>query len=74
MSLEGFVYVIAAFAAYLHGAAVRRPRHNEFANRITAYRHGLAITARLYVVVLITLLVAAEYEAFEIIYLLRFFF
>jgi hypothetical protein len=72
--LEGFAYVIAAFAAYLHGNATLFARRDGLSSWFDGYKSGLMMTARLYLIVVAVLIVAAAYEAAETIYILRFFF
>lgn len=67
--VEGLGYVVAAFAAYVHGVMVWNPRHYGFASRADAYRKGLAVVAQLYLIVVLILAFAALYEAFEVIHL-----
>ena len=66
---EGLGYVVAAFASYVHGAGVLQPERYGFASKGDAYRKGLGTIARLYLIVVLILAVAALYEAIEVIYL-----
>lgn len=68
--LEGFAYVLAGFAAYVHARMFLRPKAYGLASHGAGYRHGLKAVARLYGLVLLTLGVAATYEVFEAIYLM----
>lgn len=65
---EGFAYVIAAFAVYVHGIMVAYPQHYGFTNRADAYKAGLIKIAQLMVLVVGILILAAIYEALEVIY------
>lgn len=66
---EGMAYIVAAFAAYVHGMMVLRPRQYGFSNRWEAYKGGLSSVAKLYVLVFLILLIGAIWEAYEVIYL-----
>lgn len=61
--LEGQGYIIAALAIYLHGTRFLRPTHHGYHSYAEGYRAGLKLTARLYVLVTLVLLVAALYES-----------
>jgi len=67
---EGFGYVVAAFAAYVHGVMVLQPERYGFTNRVEAYRKGLFTVAHIYLIVVLILAVAALYEGFEVIHLI----
>jgi hypothetical protein len=71
--VEGLADVVAAFAAYVHGVQVLRPEKHGFASRGEAYWKGLAAVARLYLIVVLILAIAALYEAFEVIHLVPLF-
>ncbi|WP_052726619.1 hypothetical protein [Devosia epidermidihirudinis] len=66
--LEGFAYVLAAFAAYVHGVRVIHPARYGYATRWDAYKGGLKPMGTLLGVVVLILIVAAIYEALEVIY------
>jgi hypothetical protein len=67
--IEGLADVVAAFAAYVHGVMLLRPEQHGFLSRGEAYWKGLAAVARLYLIVVSILAIAALYEAFEVIHL-----
>jgi Stage II sporulation protein M len=71
--VEGLADVVAAFSAYVHGVMVLRPEQYGFASRGEAYKKGLAAVARLYLIVVLILAIAALYEAFEVIHLVPLF-
>ncbi len=71
--VEGLGYVVAAFAAYVHGVMVSRPERYGFTSKREAYRKGLATVVQLYLVVVLILLCAALYEAYEVIHLVPMF-
>ena len=60
--LEGQGYVLAALGAYLHGVAFLFPRRAGADGHLRGYWQGLKTQARIYVLVLLVLLVAAVYE------------
>jgi len=71
--VEGLGYVVAAFATYVHGVMISRPAQYGFASRGEAYRKGLRVVAQVYLIVVLILVFAALYEAFEAIYLVPLF-
>jgi hypothetical protein len=71
--IEGLADVFAAFAAYVHGVMVLRPERYGFASRGEAYRKALVAVARIYLIVVSILAIAALYEAFEVIHLVPLF-
>lgn len=60
--LEGQAYVQAMLAAWIQGRGFVRPSTLAAANRAEGMRRGLAETGRLYVLVILTLAIAAAYE------------
>jgi hypothetical protein len=69
--LEGQGYILAMFAAYVHGKAFLRPRSVGLTSYLRGYVAGLKLSARLYLLVVIVLAVAAIYEALEVILMVR---
>jgi hypothetical protein len=69
--LEGQAYVLAVFAAYLHGMAFLRPRSMGLASHREGYLAGLRMTGRVYVLVVLVLAAAAVYEAIEVVAMVR---
>jgi hypothetical protein len=65
--LEGQAYVLAVFAAYLHGMAFLRPHTVGLASHREGYLAGLKMTGRVYVLVILVLAAAAVYEAVEVV-------
>jgi hypothetical protein len=61
--LEGQGYILASMAIVLQGSRMVRPKHYGFASLKDAYMAGLKLTAHLYVLVTIVLLVAALFES-----------
>jgi hypothetical protein len=66
--VEGLAYVVAAFAAYVHGAMILRPAQYGFTSKGEAYIKGLKVVVQIYLIVVLILLLAALYEAFEVIH------
>jgi hypothetical protein len=69
--LEGQGYILAMFAAYVHGKAFLRPLSVGLTGHLRGYVAGLKLSARLYLLVIIVLAVAAIYEALEVILMVR---
>lgn len=67
--IEGQAFVIAALGVWVHGRMFLWPGHFGLPSRWAGYKAGLKATARLYPLILLILVVAAIYEAIEIIYL-----
>ena len=68
--LEGQAYVVAMLAVWVHGVALFRPESVGATGHWAGYLEGLRKTARLYLLVAGLLLVAAVYEALEVIFIL----
>jgi len=71
--LEGQGYIFALLAVYLHGRALFRPQSLGVEGHWRGYLEGLKQTARLYILVVITLGVAAAYEVLEVVIMARLF-
>jgi hypothetical protein len=69
--LEGQAYILAIFAAYVHGLAFVRPKSVGLSSRREGYVAGLRMAARVYVLVLIALAASALYEALEVVAMVR---
>ena len=67
--LEGQGYVLAMFGSYLLWARALRSRHYGYPGFQAGYWSGLKANARLYLLIVMILAVAAVYEALEIIYI-----
>jgi hypothetical protein len=65
--LEGQAYVLAIFAAYVHGRAVLWPATVGEQSRIRGYVRGLRLVALVYVLVVLALALSAVYEAVEVV-------
>lgn len=68
LAIEGSAYLVVGFAAWVHGRYVLAPQHFGFPTRRAGYVAGLAVTAKLYLLVLALLVVGAVYEAVTVIY------
>lgn len=66
--IEGQAYVLAAFAVTLHGRMFLQPERFGHISRMAGYKAGLVTTSRAYPTIALLLLVAAIYEAVEVIY------
>jgi hypothetical protein len=69
--LEGQGYIFALLAVYLHGRALFWPQSLSVEGHWRGYLEGLKLTARLYVLVVLTLGVAAVYEVLEVVIMAR---
>jgi hypothetical protein len=69
--LEGQGYILAIFAAYLHGSAFLRPHTLGLPSRRAGYVAGLKMVGRVYVLVILVLAAAALYEAVEVVAMVR---
>jgi hypothetical protein len=63
--LEGQAYILAMLAAYVQGRAFLWPRTVDAPTRRQGYVQGVRFSARLYLLVILLLAVAAVYEAVE---------
>ncbi|KJQ52494.1 hypothetical protein [Microbacterium sp. SA39] len=68
--IEGQAYLIAAFAVWIHGRKVLQPRHFDLTSRVVGYKAGFKDTLTLYPLVIILLMIAAIYEAIEVIFII----
>ena len=69
--LEGQAYIMAMLTAYVHGRAFLWPRTAGVTTHWAGYKVGLSRTLRIYVLVVLLLVLAAIYEALEVILLVR---
>jgi hypothetical protein len=69
--LEGQGYILAILGSFVQGVAFVRPQSVGGAGHRQGYLEGAKRTARLYVLVVIVLAVAAVYEAMEVIAMVR---
>ena len=68
--IEGQAYVLAGFAAYVHGRTFLRFDHYRLSSSWEAYKAGTVSTVRLYAAVILALLIGAIYEVLEAIYII----
>jgi len=69
--LEGQAYILTMLAAYIQGRAFLRPATVGLDSARRGYLEGLKRTARIYVLVILTLVVAAIYEVIEVIIMIQ---
>jgi len=69
--LEGQAYILAMLAAYVQGKAFLWPRSVGATTRRQGYGVGAKRSARIYMLVVLLLAVAAIYEALEVIFIPR---
>lgn len=70
--LEGQAYILVMFALYLQGRAFLWPKSAGVEGFGRGYLEGLRRTGKIYVLVILTLAVAAVYEVIEVILLAKF--
>ena len=70
--IEGQAYILAMFGAFLQGSAFLFPKTVGLEHRGQGYREGLKRTGKIYILIILTLLVAAIYEVFELVILTKF--
>ncbi len=68
--LEGQAYILAAFAAYLHGRSFLAPQSMGATSHGQGYVLGIKHSAHVYLFVTVLLLVAALYESFTGVYII----
>ncbi|MCJ7723298.1 MAG: hypothetical protein MUP03_04125 [Anaerolineales bacterium] len=71
--LEGQAYILAMLAAYIQGRAFLEPGTIAIVGRWKGYLEGLRRTVRIYLLVIITLVIAAVYEVIEVVLIMKFF-
>jgi hypothetical protein len=69
--IEGQAYVLTMLAAYIQGRAFLWPKRIGLEHRGQGYLEGLKRTGKLYVLVILTLLVAAIYEVIEVVIMIK---
>lgn len=67
--LEGQAYILVMFAAWLQGTAFISPQSAGVEGHGRGYLEGLKRTGKIYILVVLTLLVAAIYEVIEVVLL-----
>ena len=71
--LEGQAYILAMLAAYIQGRAFLWPKSVGLESRAKGYLEGLKRTGKLYLLIILTLAIAAIYEVIEVIIMVKFF-
>ena len=69
--LEGQAYILTMLAAYIQGMAFLWPKTVGLGRRGQGYIEGLKRTGKMYVLVLLTLLIAAIYEVIEVVIMIK---
>jgi hypothetical protein len=69
--LEGQAYILTMLAAYIQGRAFLWPKTVGLERRGQGYLEGLKRTGKLYVLVVLTLLIAAIYEVIEVVIMIQ---
>lgn len=71
--LEGQAYILAMLAVYIHGRAFLWPQTVGVERRLKGYKEGLKRSAKVYLLVIITLAIAAVYEVIEVVLMVKLF-
>ena len=71
--LEGQAYILTMLAAYIQGRAFLWPKSVGLESRAKGYLEGLKRTGKLYLLIILTLAIAAIYEVIEVIIMIKFF-
>lgn len=69
--LEGQAYILALFGVYLQGRAFLWPKSVGLESHWRGYLEGLKRTVKIYLLVTITLIIAAIYEVIEVVLMAR---
>lgn len=69
--IEGQAYILTMLATYIQGRAFLWPNRIGLERRGQSYLEGLRRTGKLYVLVILTLLVAAIYEVIEVVIMFK---
>lgn len=71
--IEGQAYILTLLAAYIQGRAFLWPQSVGLESRARGYLEGLKRTGKIYVLVILTLAIAAVYEVIEVVLMAKFF-
>jgi hypothetical protein len=71
--IEGQAYILTMLAAYIQGRAFLWPKIVGFESRAKGYLEGLKQTGKLYLLIILTLAIAAIYEVIEAVIMVKFF-
>jgi hypothetical protein len=69
--LEGQAYILTMLAAYIQGRVFLWPKTVGLERRGQGYLEGLKRTGKMYVLILLTLLIAAIYEVIEVVIMIK---
>jgi len=69
--LEGQAYILTMLAAYIQGRAFLLPKTVGLERRGQGYLEGLKQTGKMYLLVILTLLIAAIYEVIEVVIMIK---
>jgi hypothetical protein len=69
--IEGQAYILTMLAAYIHGRSFLWPRTVGLEGHWKGYVEGMKLSARLYALVILTLVVAAVYEVIEVVLMIK---
>ena len=69
--IEGQAYILTMLGAYIQGRSFIWPRVLGFDSHWKGYVEGVKLSARLYVLVILTLVVAAVYEVIEVVMMIK---
>jgi hypothetical protein len=69
--LEGQAYILTLLAAYVQGRAFLWPKSIGLESRAKGYLEGLKRTGRIYLLVVLTLAIAAIYEVIEVVIMVK---
>ncbi len=71
--IEGQAYILTLLAAYIQGRAFLLPKSVGLESRARGYLEGLKRTGKLYLLVILTLAIAAIYEVIEVVIMVKYF-
>jgi hypothetical protein len=69
--IEGQAYILTMLAAYIQGRSFLWPGTVGLESHWKGYGEGVKLSARLYVLVILTLVVAAVYEVIEVVIMIK---
>lgn len=69
--IEGQAYILTLLAAYIQGRAFLWPKSVGMEGRARGYLEGLKRTGKLYLLIILTLAVAAIYEVIEVVIIVK---
>ena len=71
--IEGQAYILTLLAVYIQGRAFLWPQSVGSESRIKGYLEGLKRTGKIYLLVILTLVIAAIYEVLEVVIMAKYF-